>query len=176
MINDAVQVRSTKRARPQTSSPAKLVRNENLDCHSAGLVNDDLPRRKRAMINLRIIEKMPLLRDYERGRFGRRGGVDGGALDGDRSLWIQALEDSMDEVSFVNREPPSRAALVAPLSVPIARATYHNLDRNPSVPFTPLRLSHADEEGMRRRRLYALQAALGGGKDDEARPATEGLV
>ncbi|KUF84761.1 Mannan polymerase complex subunit mnn9 [Phytophthora nicotianae] len=37
------------------------------------------------------------------------------------------------------------------------------------------RFSSADEDAIRRRRLFALQAARGG-KDDEARPATEGLA
>lgn len=91
----------------------------------------------------------------------------------------------------MTREAPTCAALVAP--VPIA---VDNRRNNQFVPVpvavlgagrvgggipaaaaastTPFSRS-ADEDAVRRRRLFALQAARGSGKDDEARPATEGL-
>ncbi|KAG6620424.1 Mannan polymerase complex subunit mnn9 [Phytophthora cinnamomi] len=145
--------------------------------------------------NLRFLEKMPPLRDYQRGRFGRRGGVDGG--DGGASnsaLWMRALEESMEETSFVTREAPTCAALVAPVPVPVV------VDSRRSAQFVPVPVAvlgagrvggihahahapaaaslarGADEDAARRRRIFALQAARGGGKDDEARPATEGLA
>ncbi|RMX68758.1 hypothetical protein DD238_003229 [Peronospora effusa] len=192
--------RTTKRARSQTSSTVKHVSgDDHLSMHFSQqevscLVNnqvqyDEHPRRKRLMVstNLRFLEKMPPLRDYQRGRFGRRGGVDGG--DGGSSLWIRALEESMEETSFVTREAPTNAALVAP--VPIS------LDNNRHINFVPMpiavleagragismtstppisRFSRADEDAIRRRRLFAVQASRGGGKDDEGRPATEGMA
>jgi hypothetical protein len=131
--------------------------------------------------NLRFLEKMPPLRDYQRDRFGRRGGVDGG--DGGSSLWVSALEESMEETSFVTREAPTCAALVAPVPVPVDTRTstfvpvpiaVGRASRQTTTPST--RFSGADEEAVRRRRLFALQAVRGSGKDDEARPATEGLA
>ncbi|EEY56251.1 uncharacterized protein PITG_20468 [Phytophthora infestans T30-4] len=126
---------------------------------------------------------MPPLRDYQRDRFGRRGGVDGGAphaAEGGNSLWMRALEESMEETSFVTREAPTCAALVAPVPLPV--------DNRRPTSFVPVPVavmgvgissspsfSIADEDAIRRRRLFALQAARGG-KDDEARPATEGLA
>ncbi|KAG2765747.1 hypothetical protein JG687_00008903 [Phytophthora cactorum] len=188
----ALRARTTKRARPQTSPSAKHVSCDDVYFRQPGLVenqHDDKPRRKRAMVsaNLRFLEKMPPLRDYQRGRFGRRGGVDGGAphaTDEGSSLWMRALEESMEETSFVTREAPTCAALVAPVPIPV--------DNRRNTSFVPVpvavmgagrvgisaspRFSNADEDAIRRRRLFALQAARGGGKDDEARPATEGLA
>ncbi|CAI5745264.1 unnamed protein product [Peronospora destructor] len=137
--------------------------------------------------NLRFLEKMPPLRDYHRGRFGRRGGVDGG--DGGSSQWMRALEESMEETSFVTREALTNAALVAPVPIPLDNNRYNNFVSMPiavlgaervgiSTTSTPpiSRFSRADEDAIRRRRLFALQASRGGGKDDEARPATDGMA
>ncbi|KAG7380687.1 hypothetical protein PHYPSEUDO_006916 [Phytophthora pseudosyringae] len=192
----ALRSRTTKRARPQPSPGGKHASGDEhlaLYFRPPGLADnqhDDPPRRKRAMVsaNLRFLEKMPPLRDYQRGRFGRRGGVDGGAphgADGDSSLWMRALEESMEETSFVTREAPTRAALVAPVPIPVDNRRTHSFVPVPvavmgagrvGIPATTTRFSSADEEAIRRRRLFALQAARGGGKDDEARPATEGLA
>ncbi|POM69417.1 Hypothetical protein PHPALM_14300 [Phytophthora palmivora] len=190
----ALRARTSKRSRPQTSPSAKHVSGDDhlsVYFRQPGMVdNDEQPRRKRAMssANLRFLEKMPPLRDYQRDRFGRRGGVDGGAphdSNGDNSLWMRALEESMEETSFVTREASTCAALVAPVPVPRPVETNRNNNFVP-VPVAVLdagragipttRFSNADEDAIRRRRLFALQAARGGGKDDEARPATEGLA
>ncbi|KAG7386248.1 hypothetical protein PHYBOEH_008752 [Phytophthora boehmeriae] len=155
---------------------------------------EEEPRRKRAMVtaNLRFLEKMPPLRDYQRGRFGRRGGVDGGTpeadpAEGGSSLWMQALEESMEETSFVTRESPSSAALVAPVPLPVdtPSSNRRNISSNNYVPMpvgvgrvaipTTSR-SPQEVEAIRRRRMFALQAVRSSGKDDEARPATEGLA
>lgn len=182
----ALRARATKRARVNTKHASG---DDHLAgyAHSPGLADsqhDDQPRRKRAMVSadLHFLEKMPPLRDYQRGRFGRRGGVDGGAPDGGSSLWMRALEESMEETSFVTREAPTRAAMVAPVPMPRWTSTSERVPtamlgagRNGMTAPLP-RFSIADEDAIRRRRLYALQAAQGGGKDDEARPATEGLV
>ncbi|CAI5713052.1 unnamed protein product [Peronospora destructor] len=189
--------RTTKRARPQTSSTAKHVSgDDHLSMHfqqleASCLVNnqvqyDEQPRRKRPMVctNLRFLEKMPPLRDYHR---GRRGDVDGG--DGGSSQWMQALEESMEETSFVTREALTNAALVAPVPISLDNNRYNNFVSMPiavlaaervgiSTTSTPpiSRFSRADEDAIRRRRLFALQASRGSGKDDEARPATDGMA
>ncbi|KAG1709481.1 hypothetical protein DVH05_020136 [Phytophthora capsici] len=194
----SLRSRTSKRSRPQTSPNAKQLNNdEHLAMYFRQPVlvesqHDDQPRRKRPMVaaNLRFLEKMPPLRDYQRGRFGRRGGVDGGgpnATEGGNSIWMRALEESMEETSFVTREASTCAALVAPVPIPVP---VDNRRAGNFVPVPvgvmgagrvgiptaqPTRIS-ADEEAIRRRRLFALQAARGGGKDDEARPATEGLA
>ncbi|CAH0520532.1 unnamed protein product [Peronospora belbahrii] len=188
---------TTKRTRSQTLPAAKHVngddhlsmqfrQHESLCLVNNQVQHDEQPRRKRPMVsvNLRFLEKMPPLRDYQRGRFGRRGGVDGGS-----SQWMRALEESMEETSFVTREAPTSAALVAPVPNLLGNRRTSNLvpvhlavlgAGRLGIPATsaPLRTSYssADEEAIRRRRLFALQATRGGGKDDEARPATEGLV
>ncbi|KAL3672966.1 hypothetical protein V7S43_002266 [Phytophthora oleae] len=193
----AFRSRTSKRSRPQTSPSGKqLSSDEHLSMYfrQPALVenqHDDQPRRKRPMVsaNLRFLEKMPPLRDYQRGRFGRRGGVDGGGphtTEGGNSLWMRALEESMEETSFVTREAPTCAALVAPVPIPVDNRRTSNFVPVPvgvmgagrvGIPAPqPTRISNADEEAIRRRRLFALQAARGGGKDDEARPATEGLA
>ncbi|RLN92687.1 hypothetical protein BBJ28_00014946 [Nothophytophthora sp. Chile5] len=173
----ALRIRS-KRARPQaspSSAATKLASGDDLPpTNDAASLPDEEPRRKRALVtaaNLRFLEKMPPLRDYQRGPFGRRGGVDGGAPSaavgsgGSSSLWMRALEQSMEETSFVTREASTRAALVAPI-VPVG-ATNSSRNRMDAT---------AEAEARRRRRLAALQTTRGGGKDDEARPATEGLA
>ncbi|KAE8989356.1 hypothetical protein PR003_g17534 [Phytophthora rubi] len=176
----ALRPRSSKRARPQTSPTAAKFASgdENLQLlYFRDNQHDGQPRRKRATVsaNLRFLEKMPPLRDYQRGRFGRRGGVDGG--DGGGSLWMRALEESMDETSFVTREASTCAALVAPVPpvdnrrlvpMPVPVAVLGGVQ-------PPTFSRTADEDATRRRRLFALQAARGSGKDDEARPPTEGL-
>uniref|UniRef100_A0AAV1VFZ8 Uncharacterized protein n=1 Tax=Peronospora matthiolae TaxID=2874970 RepID=A0AAV1VFZ8_9STRA len=193
-----------KRTRPQPSSIS--TKHVSGDDHvstcfedSEGLhpvddfpVLDDVqPRRKRPMLaaDLRFLEKLPPLRNYHRERSGRRGGVNGG--DGDRSLWMRALEESMEETSFVTRERPTRAALVAPVPISVGKhrsshfvpgpvAVVHAARigvPGPSPMMTPItRISSADDDAIRRQRRFALQAVRGGGKDDEARPATEGFV
>ncbi|KAL4093693.1 hypothetical protein PRIC1_011125 [Phytophthora ramorum] len=169
--------RSSKRARPQTSPTAKHASGDELSMYfrqPADNQHDEPPRRKRTMVsaNLRFLEKMPPLRDYQRDRFGRRGGVDGGAPQSD-ALWMRALEESMEETSFVTREAPTCAALVAP--VPMPQSRHRNLVPVP-VATSSSTTRFADEDAVRRRRLFAIQAARGSGKDDEARPATEGLA
>ena len=190
--------RTTKCVRPQTSSALKHVSgDDHLSMHfqqyeALCLVDnhvqyDEQPRRKRLMVstNLRFLEKMPPLRDYQRGRFGRRGGVDGGS-----SQWMQALEESMQETSFMTREAPTNAALVAPVpmfrdnnrysnsfvSMPIAVLRAERVGISTIVTPPISRFSRADEDAIRRRRLFALQTSCGGGKEDETRPATEGMA
>lgn len=71
------------------------------------------PRRKRAMMikaNLQFLQKLPPLANYQRGPFGRRGGVDGGTPDGD--LGMLALEETLSDSSF----SVASAAAVAPVS------------------------------------------------------------
>lgn len=202
----ALRARTTKRARPQTSPTAKHVSgDDHLSLYfrqpeapvlvDNQVQHDEQPRRKRSMVsaNLRFLEKMPPLRDYQRDRFGRRGGVDGGAphADGGSSLWMRALEQSMEETSFVTREAPTCAALVAPVPIPVDNrrnssfvpvpvavlgAGRVGMPATSPTTTTTTRFSSADEDAIRRRRLFALQAARGSGKDDEARPATEGLA
>ncbi|RLN76561.1 hypothetical protein BBJ28_00025240 [Nothophytophthora sp. Chile5] len=172
----ALRVRS-KRARPQaspSSAATKLASGDDLPpTNDVASLPDEEPRRKRALVaaaNLRFLEKMPPLRDYQRGPFGRRGGVDGGAPSaavgsgGSSSLWMRALEQSMEETSFVTREASTRAALVAPIVSVGATSSRNRMDAT------------AEAEARRRRRLAALQTTRSGGKDDEARPATEGLA
>ncbi|KAF1787331.1 hypothetical protein GQ600_10772 [Phytophthora cactorum] len=160
----ALRARTTKRARPQTSPSAKHVSCDDVYFRQPGLVenqHDDKPRRKRAMVsaNLRFLEKMPPLRDYQRGRFGRRGGVDGGAphaTDEGSSLWMRALEESMEETSFVTREAPTLRRwwlLCLFPNLGFSKVQQRRRGRDPET--TALRP----------------QAARGGGKDDEARPA-----
>ncbi|CAI5717217.1 unnamed protein product [Hyaloperonospora brassicae] len=196
---------TAKRTRPSTSSLAKYASGEHhksndvdqleglqsADDHQ--VTDDDQPRRKRPMIaaNLRFLEKMPPLRNYQRDvHSGRRGGVDGG--DGDSSFWMRALEESMEETSFVTGERPTRAALVAPVPSAMDNQTHHQFVPVPlavrgaarvGVPApvslttaSTMRWSSADDDAIRRRRLFALRAVRGGGKDDEARPATEGFA
>ncbi|CEG37416.1 uncharacterized protein PHALS_05010 [Plasmopara halstedii] len=189
----ALRARNTKRARPQASPSIKRTSGDDRFSgysRPSGFEDsqhDDQPRRKRAMVSadLQFLKKMPPLRDYQRGRFGRRGGVDGGAPDGSSSLWMRALEESMEETSFVTREAPIRAAVVAPMSMPLNISWNNSSENRPTTISGPGRTgvtaplprsNIADEDTVRRRRLYALQALRGSGKDDEARPATEGLV
>ncbi|KAI9916969.1 hypothetical protein PsorP6_017170 [Peronosclerospora sorghi] len=150
----------------------------------------DEPQRKRTMVatKLRFLEKMPPLRDYQRGRFGRRGGVDGG--DGGNAVWVQALDESMEETSFVTCEAPSRAALVAPVPMPVPHQSYTSYvptvpvsvamlgPRSVGIPSTraPTRVTTGNEDAIRTRQRLALQAVPSASKDDEARPATEGMA
>lgn len=168
---------------------------------------EDGPLRKRAMVvraNLRFLEKLPTLQDDHRDRLGRRGGVDGGDA-ADSALWMCALEQSMVETSFVTREPPTRAALVAPaptpvpVPVPVAVAGRRHSGSVAPVgvapcaggylPVTPMTSGRGfvpvgrNSEQFRRRAEVAWTpmsmalpaAAMAGGKDDEARPATDEL-
>lgn len=81
-----------------------------------GDVAMEQPRRKRAMViraNIQFLQKLPPLANYQRGQFGRRGGVDGGSPDGD--LGMLALEETMSDSGF---SVPVRAAVaVAPAPV-----------------------------------------------------------
>jgi hypothetical protein len=60
--------------------------------------------------NLRLLEKIPTLRNYKRGRFGRRGAIDGGIPIGQQLM--NALQETFEETSFASGEPPSRRAVV----------------------------------------------------------------
>jgi hypothetical protein len=149
---------------------------------------EERARRKRAMrvrADLRFLEKLPTLSAYQRGRFGRRGGVDGGAPAGDASLWMRALERSLEETSFVTGEAPARAALVAPLAC--APRAYGPTPATPAP--TPVHRAlppHGLRAGVSANAVrfagYVAVAPAGGarrpsavlagsGKDDEARAA-----
>ncbi|CAH0474475.1 unnamed protein product [Peronospora belbahrii] len=165
---------TTKRTRSQTLPAAKHVngddhlsmqfrQHESLCLVNNQVQHDEQPRRKRPMVSVNLRQEA--------------------------SQWMRALEESMEETSFVTREAPTSAALVAPVPNLLGNRRTSNLvpvhlavlgARRLGIPATsaPLRTSYssADEEAIRRRRLFALQATRGGGKDDEARPATEGLV
>lgn len=149
---------------------------------------EDERRAKRAMrvrADLRFLEKLPALGSYQRGRFGRRGGVDGGAPHDSGSLWMRALERSMEETSFVTGEAPSRAAMVAPMSMSAAVGV---APRVAVAPRGATPVSGAMRTGggaVVTRRPVALAgfvavapsassrcvALLAGGKDDESRGA-----
>lgn len=203
----------TKRARPEDAAAASKqamrmeeeelggdVRMEDEDArdNQREESEDERARRKRAMrvrADLRSLEKLPTLREYQRGRFGRRGGVDGGAPHDDASLWMRALERSLEETSFVTGEAPARAALVAPLAGGIPGGASRGYGVTPVTPaptpvhranlstLPPHGLRAGTAAGMDMRSAFAgfvavaprasARAAVmaGGGKDDEARSA-----
>lgn len=169
------------------------------EMHSNSDSNGEQPRRKRAMVikaNIQFLKKIPPLRTYQRGRFGRRGGVDGGTPESE--MGIHALEESMGESSFFTPRQAvssSRAATVAPAPLPINQRSqqnphqnrqrespfqtqyqyqnrYSNSNRNTSIAFasrtTPLESIHS-----RYFRGVASTASVSSVKDDESRPATK---
>ncbi|TMW62327.1 hypothetical protein Poli38472_009820 [Pythium oligandrum] len=122
---------------------------------------------KRSMLirsNLRFLEKVPPIRDYQRDRSGRRGAIDGGDLTG--AVMLSALEESFEETSFVTREPPARVAMVMPVPVPIVPV----MDNRPDV-----HASRSPEHGRIRQTPQSspLRSLQSPPKDDEARPASE---
>lgn len=195
----------TKRARPTAAKRAddgEDVRMEDADGNQRGSPapeelagewsgegadgEDERARRKRAMrvrADLRFLEKLPTLSAYQRGRFGRRGGVDGGAPAADASLWMRALERSLEETSFVTGEAPARVALVAPLAC-APGCVYGGTPATPAP--TPVHRAPpphglraaANVDAVRFAGFVAVAPArrpaavmAGGGKDDEARAA-----
>jgi hypothetical protein len=125
--------------------------------------SDERLSRKRAMLfktNLRFLEKIPPLRDYQRARNGRRGAIDGGPMTG--SMMMAALEESFEEASFVTLEPPAREAMVAP--VPPAA-----LSSNSSM----IRVSRERFPTQPLMRITTPTTHASYDKDDEARPATQ---
>ncbi|TYZ60344.1 hypothetical protein PybrP1_011195 [[Pythium] brassicae (nom. inval.)] len=97
------------------------------------------PRRKRAMMikaNIRFLQKLPPLANYQRGQFGRRGGVDGGTPDGD--FGMLALEETMSDSGFAVRVAARTAAAAAVAPAPTGGAAVAPQHRHP----TQLLLNH----------------------------------
>ncbi|KAF1313864.1 hypothetical protein FI667_g16942, partial [Globisporangium splendens] len=175
------------------------------DMYSNSDGNGEQPRRKRAMVikaNIQFLQKLQPLQNDHRGRFGRRGAVDGGTPESE--MGIHALEESMGESSFFvssssSRDPvqPSRAAMVAPVTPAI---NHHSQQQYPHQ-HNPYATSHHQYEPPRQHQYQhnsssrntsmafasrptpfdAIQngyfhggasAAMSSMKDDEARPAT----
>ena len=120
------------------------------DFHNATKDEDEPSPKKARQIraNLKMLERLPPLRDYHRASNGRRGGVDGGTLTG--PMMLAALEASMQESARLTER--SRA-MVAPVT--LARG------RNGGLQVHNVR-TEADPEPRTQTR---------GTKDDEARPA-----
>uniref|UniRef100_K3X5V8 Uncharacterized protein n=1 Tax=Globisporangium ultimum (strain ATCC 200006 / CBS 805.95 / DAOM BR144) TaxID=431595 RepID=K3X5V8_GLOUD len=172
--------------------------------HNNSDSNSEQPRRKRAMVikaNIQFLQKLQPLQNDHRGRFGRRGAVDGGTPESE--MGIHALEESMGESSFFmssssSREPvqTSRAAAMV---APVAPAT--NLHSQHQYPHNPYATSHHHYEPQRQHQYQysnnssrntsmafashptpfgviqngyfhgGNSAAMSSMKDDEARPA-----
>jgi len=164
--------------------------------YSSSDANGDQPRRKRAMLikaNIQFLQKLPPLRNYQRGQFGRRGAVDGGTPDSD--MGMNALEETMGESSFAvsSRAPTvARAAIVAPAPVLSSfqrcqqqhqQQQYqqipqypqvHSVHRNTSIAFASMPPASLDLIQYRHSGLTHSASNANSKKDDESRPATNG--